>query len=37
VAHDALEHGLTLREAAIKLGFVTGDEFDRIVDPAKMV
>jgi fumarate hydratase class II len=37
VAHDALEHGLTLREAAIKLGFVSGEEFDRIVDPAKMV
>jgi len=28
---------LTLKEAALKLGFVTAAEFDRIVDPKKMV
>jgi len=28
---------LTLKAAALKLGLVTEDEFDRIVDPAKMV
>jgi fumarate hydratase class II len=37
IAHYAMEHDLTLREAALKLGFVTAAEFDRIVDPAKMV
>ena len=28
---------LTLRAAALKLGFVTEAEFDRVVDPRKMV
>jgi fumarate hydratase class II len=37
IAHYAMEHDLTLREAALKLGFVSEDEFDRVVDPAKMV
>jgi fumarate hydratase, class II len=37
IAHEALENNLTLKQAALKLGFVTGEEFDRIVDPAKMV
>ena len=37
IAHYALDNDLTLREAALKLGFVTEDEFDRVVDPAKMV
>ena len=37
IAHYAAEHDLTLKEAALKLGFVTEAEFDRIVDPAKMV
>jgi fumarate hydratase class II len=32
-----MEHELTLRSAALKLGFVDEAEFDRIVDPAKMV
>jgi len=36
VAHYALDHDLTLREAALKLGYVDADEFDRVVDPAKM-
>src|SRR5277367_4982984 len=37
IAHYAMEHDLTLKEAALKLGFVTEADFDRIVDPAKMV
>ena len=37
IAHYALDHDLTLKEAALRLGFVTEDEFDRVVDPAKMV
>jgi fumarate hydratase class II len=37
IAHYALDHDLTLREAALGLGFVTEAEFDRVVDPAKMV
>jgi fumarate hydratase class II len=37
VAHYALEHDTTLKEAALTLGFVTADEYDRLVDPAKMV
>jgi len=37
VAHYALDHDLTLKEAALKLGAVSAAEFDRIVDPEKMV
>src|ERR1700761_2100784 len=37
IAHYAMDHDLTLKAAALKLGFVTEDEFDRVVDPAKMV
>jgi len=37
IAHYALDNDLTLKTAALKLGFVTEDEFDRVVDPAKMV
>jgi fumarate hydratase class II len=37
MAHYALDNDLTLKEAALRLGFVTEDEFDRVVDPAKMV
>jgi fumarate hydratase class II len=37
IAHYAMDNDLTLKEAALKLGFVTADEFDRIVDPSKMV
>jgi fumarate hydratase, class II len=37
IAHHALDNDLTLKQAALKLGYVTEDEFDRIVDPAKMV
>src|SRR6202012_2438454 len=37
IAHYAMDHDLTLKAAAMKLGFVTEEEFDRIVDPTKMV
>jgi fumarate hydratase, class II len=37
IAHYAMDNNLTLRDAALKLGFVTAAEFDRVVDPAKMV
>jgi fumarate hydratase class II len=37
IAHYALDNDLTLKQAALKLGFVAEDEFDRVVDPAKMV
>jgi fumarate hydratase class II len=37
IAHYALDNDLTLRQAALKLAFVTEDEFDRVVDPTKMV
>jgi fumarate hydratase class II len=37
IAHYAIDHDLTLKAAALKLGFVTEDEFDRVVDPTKMV
>jgi fumarate hydratase, class II len=37
IAHHAMDCDLTLREAALELGFVTAAEFDRVVDPAKMV
>jgi fumarate hydratase class II len=37
IAHYAMDEDLTLKEAALKLGFVTEDEFDRVVDPTKMV
>jgi fumarate hydratase class II len=37
IAHYALDNDLTLREAALQLGFVTEEEYDRVVDPSKMV
>ncbi|OZB51974.1 MAG: fumarate hydratase, class II [Thiomonas sp. 14-66-4] len=37
IAHYAEDHDLTLKAAALQLGYVTEAEFDRIVDPAKMV
>ena len=35
IAHHAMENDLTLKAAALKLGFVSEAEFDRIVDPAR--
>ncbi len=37
IAEKAHREGKTLREAAIELGYVTPEEFDRWVDPSKMV
>ncbi len=37
LAHYAQEHDLALKEAALKLGLVSEEEFDRIVDLRKMV
>ncbi len=37
IAHHALDNDLSLKAAALKLGYVSETEFDRIVDPAKMV
>jgi fumarate hydratase class II len=37
IAHYALDHDLTLKEGALQLGFVSEEEFDRVVDPTKMV
>ena len=37
IAHYAMDKDLTLKAAALKLGFVSEAEFDRIVDPTKMV
>jgi fumarate hydratase class II len=37
IAHYADDNDLTLKEAALRLGLITEEEFDRIVDPHKMV
>jgi fumarate hydratase, class II len=36
IAHTAHTEGITLREACLKLGYLTGEEFDEIVQPEKM-
>jgi fumarate hydratase class II len=37
IAQKALKEGTTLKEMAIKLGYVTSEQFDEWVDPMKMV
>jgi len=37
VAKAAHAHGTTLREEALRLGFVSAEEFDRLVRPEKMI
>jgi fumarate hydratase class II len=37
IAQRALKEGTTLREMAVKLGYVTPEQFDEWVDPIKMV
>ena len=37
IAHDAHHDGMTLREACLKLGYLTAEEFDKIVVPANMI
>ncbi len=36
IARLANDEDMTLKEAALSLGYVSGDEFDRIVDPKRM-
>jgi len=36
IAHTAHRDGLTLREACLRSGFLTGEEFDELVRPEKM-
>jgi len=37
IAHYAMHNNLSLKAAALKLGYVTEEEFDKIVQPTKMV
>jgi fumarate hydratase, class II len=37
IAHTALEQDLTLREAALASGHISAENFDRAIDPGKMV
>jgi fumarate hydratase class II len=37
VAHYALDNDLTLKEAALKLKYISEKEFNQVVDPKKMV
>ena len=37
IARKALDENTTLRDAAVNGGFVSAEEFDRVVDPKKMV
>jgi fumarate hydratase class II len=32
-----MDNDLTLKDAALKLGFITEEQFDQVVDPPKMV
>ncbi len=36
IAHYAFDHDLPLKAAALKLGYVSSEEFDQIVDPFTM-
>jgi fumarate hydratase class II len=37
IAHDALKNNSSLRDAAISSGYVSAEEFDKIVVPGDMV
>ena len=37
IAHHAMHNDLTLREAALQLGMISAADFDRVVDPKKML
>jgi fumarate hydratase class II len=37
IAHHAMDNDLTLKVAALELGFVDEQTFDSVVDPTKMV
>jgi fumarate hydratase class II len=36
IAHLAAAQGLTLKDAALKLGYISAEDFDRLVDPYRM-
>jgi fumarate hydratase class II len=36
IAHLARDQGLALRDAALRLGYLSAEDFDRLVDPLKM-
>lgn len=36
IAHLAQDRGLTLKEAALQLGYISAEDFDRLTDPYKM-
>jgi fumarate hydratase class II len=36
IAHYALDHDLNLKDAALKLGYVNAQQFDRLVNPLEM-
>ncbi len=36
IAHYALDHDLSLKDAALKLGYVTSEQFDSVVNPLHM-
>jgi fumarate hydratase class II len=37
IAKKAHKEGTTLKEAALALGYLTGEEFDEWVDPSRMI
>lgn len=37
IAHRAMKENLTIREAAMKEGAISGEEFDRVVNAAKLI
>jgi fumarate hydratase class II len=37
VAKKAYAEGKTLREVCVELGFLTGEEFDKLVRPEQMI
>jgi fumarate hydratase class II len=37
IAHKANDEGTTLREAALATGYIDADDFDKIVNPSKMI
>ena len=37
IAHAALERNITLREAAVGGGYLSPEEFDRVVDPGRLI
>ena len=36
IAKQAAKEGLTLKESALKTGWVTAEQFDKAMDPAKL-